>query len=158
MSTPHVRGTTLPSIPPDRGRLVESVTLPVLVDVHVAEVRQRGRVLAVRAGFSPGEQAVIAAAISEIARNMVRYGRDGSMELRLLKTGTTGGIRIIARDSGPGIPDIDLAMRDGYSTSRSLGMGLSAARRVMDEFSIASEKGVGTLVVMAKWGTAPASL
>ena len=133
------------------------MTLPVLADVHVADVRQRGRAFAIRAGFSAGEQAVIAAAISEIARNMVRYGRNGSMELRLLKLGTTGGIRIIARDSGPGIPDIDLAMQDGYSTSRSLGVGLAAARRVMDEFSIVSEKGEGTLVVMAKWGTSTPS-
>jgi serine/threonine-protein kinase RsbT len=130
---------------------VEAITLPVLADVHVADVRQRGRVLAGRAGFSGGEQVVIAAAISEIARNMVRYARNGTMELRLLKLGETGGLRIIARDHGPGIPDVELAMQDGYSSSRSLGVGLAAARRAMDEFFIASTPDEGTVVAMTKW-------
>jgi len=139
-------------VPPDDGRLVQSETLSVLADVHIAEVRERARKLSATLGFSPGEQAVIAAAVSEIARNIVRYARGGSMELRVLRLGARQGLRVIARDEGPGISNIPLAMQDGFSTSRSLGLGLSAAKRVMDEFAIVSRPGVGTLVAMTKWG------
>ena len=95
---------------------------------------------------------LIAAAVSEIARNLVRYARNGSMELRVLRLGARQGLRIVARDEGPGIPNIPQAMQDGFSTSRSLGLGLSAAQRVMDEFTILSRPGVGTIVSMTKWG------
>jgi len=139
-------------IPPDTGRVLESVVLQVIADVHITEARDRGRALAAQAGFSIGAQAVIAGAISEVARNQVRYARNGTIELRVLAHGMNSGIRVIARDEGPGIPDVDQAMVAGFSsTHRSLGMGLAAARRVMDEFFIVSRVGVGTVVAMAKW-------
>jgi serine/threonine-protein kinase RsbT len=140
-------------LPPERGRVIETVTIPVRVDVHIGDARQQGRVLAAQAGFSPGDQAVIAAAISEVARNMVRYARNGTVEIRLLKLGPAAGLRIIARDHGPGIADVGLAMQEGFSTSRSLGLGLTAARRVMDEFAIVSKPGIGTAIAMTKWST-----
>jgi serine/threonine-protein kinase RsbT len=145
-------GTGPLEVPPDRGRLVQAETLSVLADVDIAQVRERARRLSSTLGFSPGEQAVIAAAVSEIARNLVRYARNGTMELRVLRLGARQGLRMIARDEGPGIPSIPQAMQDGFSTSRSLGLGLSAAQRVMDEFTIVSHPGVGTMVAMTKWG------
>lgn len=112
--------------------------------------RQKGRELAAACGFSSTEQTLIALAISELARNIVSYARRGEIVLSLLE-GERTGIEIIARDQGPGIQDIELALRDGYSTSKSLGLGLPGARRVMDEFNIDSELGVGTTVTVRKW-------
>ena len=139
-------------VPPERGRLVQAETLSVMADVHIAEVRERARTLARPLGFSPGEQAVIAAAVSEIARNLVRYAGKGTIELRVLRLGARHGLRIIARDDGPGISNVDQAMQNGFSTSRSLGLGLPATQRVMDEFAVVSRPGAGTIVAMTKWG------
>lgn len=95
------------------------------------------------------EQTLVALAISELARNIVSYAQRGEIEMST--EGSRRGIQIIARDQGPGIPDVELALRDGYSTSRSLGLGLPGTRRVMDEFSLESSVGKGTVVTIRKW-------
>ena len=129
----------------------ENVTVIVASDVDVVGARQRGRELAGRVGFSPGDQTVIAAAISEIVRNIVTYARRGEVRLAIEHDGDRSAVVVVARDEGPGIADISLAMRDGYSTSGGLGVGLGGARQLMDEFEIVSAPGQGTSVTMRKW-------
>ena len=101
--------------------------------------------------FSTSELTLIATAISEVARNIVTYAGSGEIVLRIVQRGPRRGLLVIARDQGPGIADIARAMEDGYSTSRSLGLGLPGSRRLMDEFELASELGKGTEVTMTKW-------
>lgn len=117
----------------------------------IVAARQKGRELAAAIGFSSTDQTLVALAISEIARNIVTYARRGTVTLKRLDEGGRGGIEVVAQDDGPGIPDIALAMRDGYSTGRSLGVGLPGAKRVMDEFEIVSTIGKGTTISMKKW-------
>jgi serine/threonine-protein kinase RsbT len=119
-------------------------------DTDVVMARQKGRQLAASCGFSATEQTLVALAISELARNIVSYARRGEVLLSVLE-GERRGIEVIARDQGPGIQDIELALRDGYSTSKSLGLGLPGTRRVMDEFNIDSTPGVGTTITIRKW-------
>jgi serine/threonine-protein kinase RsbT len=130
-----------------------SVELRVPIDheTDIVTARQKGRELAVATGFSSTDQTIIALAISEIARNIVSYARRGEIALSRLDDGMRRGILIVARDEGPGIPDIELAMRDGYSTGKSLGMGLPGAKRIMDEFELVSAPGMGTTVTMKRW-------
>lgn len=120
-------------------------------DVDIVTARQMGRQLAEKVGFRGSDLTLIATAISEVARNIVTYAGRGEIEIRRTQNGGREGILVIARDDGPGIADIELAMRDGYSTGRSLGLGLPGARRLMDEFEIQSELGKGTIVTMRKW-------
>jgi serine/threonine-protein kinase RsbT len=120
-------------------------------DTDIVMARQKGRELAGAMGFPSSDQTIIALAISEIARNIVSYAQRGDVTLSRLESGVRRGILIVARDQGPGIPNIELAMRDGYSTARSLGVGLPGAKRVMDEFELTSEVGKGTIVTMKKW-------
>jgi serine/threonine-protein kinase RsbT len=120
-------------------------------DQDIVTARQQGRALAVELGFSTGDATLIATAISELARNIVSYARRGEITLKMVQASTRQGITIIASDSGPGIPDVRQAMRDGFSTSGSLGLGLPGVRRLMDEFEIASEPGRGTMVTVKKW-------
>lgn len=127
------------------------VVLPIASDGDVVSARQHGRAMAEDAGFSAGDQTVIAAAISEVARNILTYARQGEIELRSERRSREMGIVVIARDAGPGIADLDLVMQDGYSTSGGLGLGLPGARRLMDEFDIQSGPGQGTVVTMVKW-------
>jgi serine/threonine-protein kinase RsbT len=117
----------------------------------IVTARQRGRELAIQAGFSGSELTIIATAISEVARNIIVYATRGEIVLSVLKEHGCSGIQVYARDEGPGIPNIDLAMRDGYSTGNSLGLGLPGAKRLMDEFEIESCVGKGTTVIMKKW-------
>jgi len=130
-----------------------SVELHVAIerDTDIVTARQKGRELASAVGFSSTDQTIIALAISEIARNIVAYAQRGGVTLHPVDDGGRRGIVIVARDEGPGIPNIELAMRDGYSTGKSLGVGLPGAKRVMDEFEISSTVGVGTVVTMKKW-------
>ena len=127
------------------------VSVSIEGDADIVTARQEGRQLAAAAGFSGTDQTIIALAISEIARNIVSYAQRGKVSLSRMDEGGRRGILIVAQDDGPGIPDIDLAMRDGYSTGRSLGIGLPGARRVMDEFKLVSAPGKGTTVTMKKW-------
>jgi serine/threonine-protein kinase RsbT len=120
-------------------------------DQDIVLARQRGRALAAELGFSPGDATLIATAISELARNIVSYARNGLITLRAIQGTSRQGISVIASDNGPGIADIRQAMRDGFSTSGSLGLGLPGVRRLMDEFEITSESGRGTTVAVKKW-------
>ena len=120
-------------------------------DSDVVTARQIGRKIAGEIGFSGSDLTLIATAISEIARNIVVYALRGEVTMSLARNGVRRGLLIVARDQGPGIPDIALAMRDGFSTAKSLGLGLPGAKRLMDEFEILSEVGKGTTIVMRKW-------
>ena len=113
--------------------------------------RQAGRELAGQLGFSTTEQTLIATAISEVARNIVVYAGEGDIVTRAEQEAGRVGIQVVASDQGPGIENKELAMRDGYSTKNSLGLGLPGARRLMDELVLESEVGHGTTVTMKKW-------
>ena len=136
----RTRGATVP----DSRRLV------IATDKDVVSARQIGRELAAEFGFSPGDQTVIAAAISEIARNILMYARRGEVSFQLISDGARAGITVTAQDEGPGIPDVARALLDGYSTSGGLGLGLPGAKRLMDEFDIVTGAGRGTIVTMSK--------
>lgn len=113
--------------------------------------RQKGRALAIEIGFSAVDATLIATAISELARNIVAYARKGEITLQVIRGSSREGIMVVAGDDGPGIPDIRQAMRDGFSTSGSLGLGLPGVRRLMDEFELVSQSGRGTTVTVRKW-------
>jgi serine/threonine-protein kinase RsbT len=125
--------------------------VPIARDGDIVTARMKGREVASRIGFSGTDLTIIATAISEIARNIRVYADRGEMIFNLLAKESKRGIAIVACDSGPGIPDIDQAMRDGFSTGKSLGLGLPGAKRLMDEFEIASQVGQGTTITMKKW-------
>lgn len=120
-------------------------------EFDIVDARQQGRTLAQALGFSSTECTLIATAISEIARNIVQYAERGEMHLMAIQSKGRQGIQIIARDEGPGIEDVDTALRDGFSTGGSLGMGLPGARRLMDKLEIESRPGEGTTVTLVKW-------
>jgi serine/threonine-protein kinase RsbT len=120
-------------------------------DRAIVEARQLGRELANHAGFGPTDQAIISTAISELARNTLRYAQVGDITVALIDQTRGRGIVITATDEGPGIRNIPQAMVDGFSTSGSLGLGLPGVKRLMDEFEIVSEAGHGTTVVAKKW-------
>ena len=125
--------------------------VPIEHDTDIVIARQKGRELAARSGLSATEQTLVATAISEVARNIIVYAVHGEVVLAPIHQQGRRGILVVARDDGPGIANPELAMRDGYSTARSLGMGLPGARRLMDEFELTSALGKGTTVVMKKW-------
>jgi serine/threonine-protein kinase RsbT len=125
--------------------------VPIENEADIVTARQQGRQLAATRGFSTTEQTLIATAISEVARNIVEYARRGEIILSPVDGHGRRGVVVVARDDGPGIIDTDLAMRDGYSTMKSLGMGLPGAKRLMDEFELESEPGRGTRITMTKW-------
>jgi serine/threonine-protein kinase RsbT len=125
--------------------------VPIRSDLDILTARQKGRALASELGFSSSHLTVIATAISELARNIVLYAKRGEIVLRRVDEDGRSGIVVVARDEGPGITDVNLAMQTGYSTSGSLGLGLPGVRRLMDEFSISSGAGQGTSVTATKW-------
>jgi serine/threonine-protein kinase RsbT len=125
--------------------------VPIEHEGDIVTARQKGRELAAATGLSPTEQTLIATAISEVARNIVVYATRGEVILARLDQNGRRGVLVVARDDGPGIVNPDLAMRDGYSTSKSLGMGLPGAKRLMDEFELSSMVGKGTTITMKKW-------
>lgn len=131
--------------------MADELRCPIAADTDIVQARQTGRELAAQVGFSPGDQTVIAAAISEIARNIVMYARRGEVRLRAVNDGGRQGLIVVAEDNGPGIRDVTRALQDGYSTSGGLGLGMPGARRLMDEFEVISEVGQGTRVTMKKW-------
>lgn len=128
----------------------DEVRIAIQADADVVLARQAARQLATRLGFSRTELTVIATAVSEVARNIVRFTDGGEIVVELVED-THRGVRVVARDTGPGIPDIEQALADGYSTYHGLGLGLPGARRLMDEFAVVSERGRGTTVTMTKW-------
>ncbi len=131
--------------------MTDEVLVPVSSDADVVAAREKGRELSAQLGFSSIDLTLIVTAISELARNILLYAEKGEIVLRLDNDGGQQGIVVVARDEGPGIPDLELAMRDSYSTGNGLGLGLPGARRLMDEFAIESEVSKGTTVVMKKW-------
>lgn len=131
--------------------LEKEVHVRINSDQDIVVARQKGRALAIALGFSSGDATLIATAISELARNIVTYAKSGEIRLTVLHNSTQPGIQLIARDTGPGIPDITLALRDGYSTSGSLGLGLPGVKRLVDEFEVLSELNRGTTVTAKKW-------
>jgi len=129
----------------------DDAQVAVEAESDIVAARQRVRAMAAAQGFSSTDQTLIALAVSEIARNILSYATRGLITLGEIDDGGRIGILVVAHDDGPGIEDIGLAMRDGYSTARSLGMGLPGAKRVMDEFEIESAPGRGTTIRMKKW-------
>ncbi|MDB4959152.1 MAG: putative anti-sigma regulatory factor, serine/threonine protein kinase [Myxococcales bacterium] len=125
--------------------------IPIERESDIVVARQAGRQLAAANGFSMTDQTLIATAISEVARNIVVYALKGEIIVSRVEDGTRVGIQVVASDAGPGIENLDMAMRDGYSTKNSLGLGLPGARRLMDDFHLTSEIGHGTTVTMKKW-------
>ena len=124
---------------------------PDHTDADIVTARQEGRRLAAELGFSSTDLTLIATAISEVARNILLYAGQGEIQLNLVHERDREGIVMVARDKGPGIADVELAMQDGYSTGGSFGLGLPGARRLMDEFEIRSRPGKGVTVTMRKW-------
>ena len=132
-------------------KIVKESRIPIQSDLDIVEARQQGRTMASQLGFTSSELTLVATAISELARNIVAYASRGEIALKLVNHSEKKGIVVIASDEGPGIRDVSLALQDGYSTSRSLGMGLPGVRRLMDEFEIETTLGQGTKVTVKKW-------
>ena len=133
------------------GAVVAETRVIVENERDIVSARQHGRLLATQLGFSPGGATLIATAISELARNILLYAQRGEVTLRPLENNGRAGLCVEARDQGPGIPDPERAMLDGYSTSGRLGLGLPGVRRLMDEFRLETDQGRGTVVVVKKW-------
>jgi serine/threonine-protein kinase RsbT len=131
--------------------MARDVRLAVRSDADVVPARAEGRALAARLGFSKTDATLIATAISEIARNIVVHVGRGEISIEPVDEGRRRGIVVVARDEGPGIPDVPAAMRPGYGTRGGLGLGLPGARRLMDEFEVDSAAGKGTTITMTKW-------
>lgn len=133
--------------------------MPVLLNEHrsiqtsedVVAVRQNVRQRAVELGFNLVDQTKIVTAASELARNTLQYGGGGTLRIEELKDGARTGLRLIFEDSGPGIANLELAMKDGYTTGNGLGLGLSGAKRLSNEFAIDSQPGKGTRVTIVRW-------
>ena len=117
----------------------------------VVAVRQAVRQRAVELGFNIVDQTKIVTAASELARNTLQYGGGGTVRIESLQEGTRRGLRLVFEDHGPGIPNVELAMKDGYTTAGGLGLGLSGARRLSNEFAIDSRVGEGTRVTIVRW-------
>lgn len=129
----------------------QAIRVPIHSDVDIVIARQKGRELATKIGFTPADLALIATAISELARNIVLYAQEGEIAISAVEDSGKKGIAMVARDEGPGIPDIERALQEGYSTSKSLGLGLPGVKRLMDDFDIVSEVGRGTTVTVKRW-------
>jgi serine/threonine-protein kinase RsbT len=131
--------------------VVSDLHIPIITEVDIVTARQRGRALAVELGFPSSEQALIATAISELARNIIQYAHRGEVEITVEHDGGRTGIGVVASDQGPGIPDLESALRDGFSTGKGLGLGLPGTKRIMDDFELVSDVGKGTRVAVKKW-------
>jgi len=128
----------------------DEVRVPIRSDADIVTARQVARELAARLGFTRTDLTILATAVSEVTRNIVRFAGSGEVVVELV-TGPRRGVQVVARDAGPGIEDVDQALADGFSTYDGLGLGLPGARRLMDEFAVVSEPGHGTTVTMTKW-------
>jgi serine/threonine-protein kinase RsbT len=126
-------------------------TLPVRAEPDVVAVRQAVRKMAAELSFSLVDQTKIVTAASELARNTLIHGGGGSVRLEVLNDGTRRGLRLTFEDAGPGIADIDLALKDGYTTGSGLGLGLGGSKRLVNEFNITSRVGEGTRVIVTRW-------
>jgi serine/threonine-protein kinase RsbT len=129
----------------------KSATLAIRTSEDVVHARQEIRTWAVQQGFSLVDQTKIVTAASELGRNAVSYGGGGTVCIEALADGGKRGLRVTFEDRGPGIADIGLAMTDGYTTGVGLGLGLSGAKRLSDEFEISSRVGEGTRITIVRW-------
>ena len=125
--------------------------IEVSSDQDVVRVRQLVRTVAVTAKLSLVDQTKLVTAASELARNTLVYGGGGTVDVSRVENGRRAGIQIVFADDGPGIPDVDLALTEGYTTGTGLGLGLSGARRLVDEFAIDTAVGRGTSITVTKW-------
>ena len=125
--------------------------IAITSSADIVRARQKGRALAMAMGFDGADLTLIATAISEVARNIVDHAKQGNIMLGTIRQGNRHGVMIVARDEGPGIPDVARAMQYGYSSRKGLGVGLPGAKWLMDEFDVDSEVGKGTTVTMKKW-------
>lgn len=130
--------------------LLSTESLPVKTEPDVVAVRRRVREISSQLGFSLVDQTKMVTAASELARNTIIYGGGGTMEAQSLN-GPRLGLRLVFEDKGPGIPDISLALRDGFTTGSGLGLGLSGAKRLCNDFEISSRVGEGTKVTITRW-------
>ena len=128
---------------------------PIQLDIHqegdIVMARQEGRQLAQELGFGLADQTRIATAISELVRNVVRYAGRGTITLKAIEAGIKKGLEVVVADEGPGIEDMELAMQDGYSTGGGLGAGLPGTKRLVHEFEIVSQPGLGATVTIRMW-------
>jgi len=131
--------------------VASEAVIPINSDVDVVAARQKGRELAVELGFVSTDLTLLATAISELARNIIRYAKHGEILIASVQSGERVAITVVARDKGPGIANISLAMQDGFSTSGGLGLGLPGVKRLMDEFHLVSDANNGTTVTIKKW-------
>lgn len=131
--------------------MLQAETMSIQSSADVVLVRQSVRQFAVKQGFSLVDQTKIVTAASELARNTLDYGGGGTVKLEALQDGLRRGLRLTFEDEGPGIPDIELALKDGYTTGSGLGMGLSGTKRLVNEFNIVSHVGKGTCITITKW-------
>ena len=131
--------------------VLKSDVLPIRSSSDVVVVRQLVRTRAIEAAFSLVDQTRIVTAASELARNTLDYGGGGQARIEIVNEGPRTGLRMTFEDTGPGIADVELALQDGYTTGRGLGLGLGGARRLMNEFGIESKRGEGTRVVAVRW-------
>jgi serine/threonine-protein kinase RsbT len=127
------------------------VRVAIASDDDVVAARQAGRRLAEALGLGATDLTLVATAISEVARNITAYAGTGEIVVRRVNSGGRRGVQVVAHDDGPGIDDLERALQDGYTTGGGLGLGLPGARRLMDDFAISSDVGVGTTVTMTKW-------
>jgi serine/threonine-protein kinase RsbT len=130
---------------------LQTEKLMVRTSDDIVNVRQTVRKIAIDTGFNLVDQTKIITAASELARNTVIYGGGGILKIEILTNGNKSGVKLIFEDQGPGIADIELALRDGYTSGQGLGMGLGGARRLSNEFEIESKPGKGTRVAITKW-------
>ena len=130
---------------------LKSETFPIATSDDVVKVRQTARMWAAELKFSLGDQTKFVTATSELARNTLEHGGGGSMTAEIVESGLRKGIRLTFTDSGPGIANIELALKDGYTTGGGMGLGLSGSKRLVNEFYINSEVGRGTVVTIIRW-------
>jgi serine/threonine-protein kinase RsbT len=131
--------------------VANETVVPINTDTDVVAARKKGRELAIVLGFVSTDSTLLATAISELARNIIRYAKKGEILIASVQSGDRVGITVVARDNGPGIANISLAMQDGFSTSGGLGLGLPGVKRLMDEFHLVSDVNKGTTVTIKKW-------
>jgi len=123
----------------------------IVRDQDVIPFRNQVKEAAVKVGMGILNQTKLITAASELVRNLLKYGGGGTAEIEVVYNGRENGIRLVFKDNGPGIQDIDLAMKDGFSTGKSLGLGLPGTKRLVNEFNIQSAVGEGTIVTIIKW-------
>ena len=131
--------------------VAKSATVPVTTEGDVVKVRQTVRALAVEIKLSLVEQTKVVTAASELGRNLLVYGGGGEVRLDIVRDGARNGLRVIFEDRGPGIPDVEQALKDGFTTGTGMGLGLGGARRLVNDFEIISNAAEGTRVTITKW-------